>query len=399
MPRLGLADHGRLASRGLRGHPLRFALSALGIAVGVAAMVAVAGVTQSSRAELDDLLSRLGTNLLRVEPTPDLQGAPTRLPATAELMLRNIGPVAGASSVGDFDDVGIYRTPYVPSGKTNSVVVAAVAPSLLGTLRGEVAEGHWFTRANTAFPTVVLGSAAAARLGVEAPGTRLWVDGPGNPRPGQWWVVVGILGPLDLAPELDGAALLPGPAARTYLGYDGTGTGVYVRADERQIVPVTEVAAATASPEHPDQVGVDRPSDALTAQLTADETLNRLLIGLAAIGLLVGGIGVSNTMIIAVIERRSEIGLRRALGATRGNIAVQFLAESMLMSAVGGLAGTLLGYVVTAGYARAQGWTVSLPLWVGAVAVVVTALVGTLAGGYPALKASRESPTTALATA
>ncbi|UUW92220.1 ABC transporter permease [Pimelobacter simplex] len=398
MARLRLADHSRLASRGLRGHPLRFALSALGIAIGVAAMVAVAGVTQSSRAELDDLLSRLGTNLLRVEPTPDLQGTPTRLPATAEIMLRNIGPVTDASSVGAFEDVGIYRSPYVPSGKTNSVVVAAAAPTLLRTLRGRVGEGHWFTQANTAFPTVVLGSAAAARLGVEAPGTRLWIDGPGSSRPGQWWVVVGVLRPLQLAPELDGAALLPGPAARTYLGYDGTGTGVYVRADERQIVPVTEVAAATASPQHPDQVGIDRPSDALAAQLTADATLNRLLLGLAAIGLLVGGVGVSNTMIIAVIERRSEIGLRRALGATRGNIATQFLAESMLMSAVGGLAGALLGYVVTAFYAHSQGWTVSLPLWVGAAAVAVTALVGTLAGGYPAWKASRESPTTALAT-
>lgn len=145
-------------------------------------------------------------------------------------------------------------------------------------------------------------------------------------------------------------------------------------------------------------MGIDRPSDALTAQLTANDTLNRLLVGLAAIGLLVGGIGISNTMIIAVIERRSEIGLRRALGATRGNIAVQFLAESALMSATGGLAGALLGYTVTVIYARVQYWGISLPLWVGAAAVLVTAAVGTIAGLYPAIRASRESPTHALAS-
>lgn len=387
-----LTDNARLASRGLRGHPLRFGLSALGIAIGVASMVAVAGITQSSRVELNELLSRLGTNLLRVYPTPDLQGTATRLPETAERMLGNIGPVTDASSVGELTDVGVYRSPYVPAGNTNSIVVTAVDPSLLETVRGTVDRGHWFTPANAAYPTIVLGTSAADRLAIDTPGTRVWIQD-------QWCVVVGILDPLQLAAELDGAAMLPTPAARTYFGFDGTATGVYLRADEHQIVAVTDVVAATASPQHPEQVGVDRPADALTAQLTADQTLNRLLIGLAAIGLLVGGIGVSNTMIIAVIERRSEIGLRRALGATRGNIALQFLSESMLMSASGGALGALLGYLVTGIYARTQGWGFSLPVWVAGAAIAITALVGTIAGLYPALKASRESPTAALATA
>ncbi|GAB3198028.1 ABC transporter permease [Nocardioides hungaricus] len=389
MARLSPADTARLASRGLRGHPLRFALSALGIAIGVAAMVSVAGITQSSRVQLNDLLSQLGTNLLRAYPAPDLQGQPTRLPATARPMLARIGPVTAASSIGQLPDVGVYRSPYVPSGNTNSLVVDAVDPALLSTLHGTLAQGRWFTTANQAFPTVVLGAAAAERLGIDAPGTRVWIER-------QWWVVIGILDPLQLATDLDAAAMIPAQAARTYTSFDGTLTGVYLRADERQIEAVAAVVPQTASPQRPEQVGIDRPADALTAQLTANDTLNRLLIGLAAIGLLVGGIGISNTMIIAALERRAEIGLRRALGATRGNIAVQFLSESALMSATGGLGGALLGYAVTVGYARIQDWGVSLPLWIGAAAVLATAVVGAIAGLYPAIKASRESPTHAL---
>lgn len=390
--RLAPADLIRVATRGLRGHPLRFALSALGIAIGVAAMVAVGGITQSSRAELSTLLAQLGTNVLRVHPVPDLQGNPTRLPATAATMLTNIGPVSGGSGVAEATGLGVYRSAYIPSGQTNSLIVASVEDDLLDVLHGDVAAGHWFTKANAAFPTAVLGRSAAQRLAITEPGSRVWIGGT-------WWTVVGILGPLHLAPELDSAALIPSIAAQGHLAMDGSLTSVYLRAPDAQVEAVSAVAAATASPHHPEQVGVDRPTDALTAKLTADATLNRLLLGLAAIGLIVGGIGVSNTMIIAVIERRAEIGLRRALGATRGNIATQFLTESMLMAATGGVLGVFLGYGVTIIYAHGQGWALSLPVWVGFAGVVLTTLVGSIAGLYPALKASRESPTSALAAA
>ena len=388
-PRVGAADLVRVSFRGLRGQPLRFVLSVLGIAIGVAAMVAVGGITQSSRAELSSLLSRLGTNVLRVYPAPDLQGQPTRLPATASTMLANIGPVERTAAVSELPGVGVYRSPYVPSGNTNSLTVAAVAPDLLAVLHGQLSRGHWFTGAEQYFPTVVLGSSAAARLAIDDTGVRVWVRD-------QWCVVVGILAPLPLAPDLDSTAMVPVAAAARYLAADGTSTSVYVRAPDTRIREISAVVPATAAPEHPDQVGVDRPTDALTAKLTADATLNRLLIGLAAIGLLVGGVGVSNTMIIAVLERRSEIGLRCSLGATRRVIGLQFLTESVLMSASGGALGVVLGYAVTIGYARWQGWQLSLPLWVGAVAIAVTALVGSVAGLYPAVKASRESPTSAL---
>lgn len=384
------SDVVRLASRGLRGHPVRFLLSAAGIAIGVAAMVAVTGITQTSRAHLEEQLSALGTNLLTVLPADDLHGQPTRLPATALAMVGNIKPVTEVSGVGELEGVGAYRSPYVPSGQTSSVVVAAVDPSLLHTLRARVASGRWFTAANEAYPTVVLGSAAARRLDVDAPGALLWLSD-------QWAVVIGVLEPVELASEIDPMVMLPTTAARKYFGDDGTTTGLYVRAIESQVLGVSEVLPETTSPQQPGQVAVSRPSDALAAKVAADKELNRLLIGLAAIGLLVGGIGVSNTMIIASIERRSEIGMRRALGATRLDVATQFLAESMLMAITGGVLGALTGYAVTAYYARAQGIGPALPLWVGLLAVVVTGAVGSIAGLYPAVRASRESPVTALA--
>ncbi|RNL64946.1 ABC transporter permease [Nocardioides marmoriginsengisoli] len=391
MSRLRTGDVARLAARGLRGHPVRFLLSALGIAIGVAAMVAVTGIAQSSQADLDQKLDRLGTNLLTVLPAEDLNGEQTRLPPTAAAMLRRIAPVTAASAVGQLDDLGAYRSPYVPEGQTSSVVVAAVDTTLLATVRGEVSRGHWFTPAGSRYPTVVLGAAAARRLGIETPGTRVWVGD-------QWAVVVGVLAPLDLAPELDPAVMLPAGSAQQYFGSDGTATSVYVRTDEDRVAAVSDVVPATAAPESPELVSVSRPSSALEAKLAADDALDQLLLGLAAVGLLVGGIGVSNTMIIASIERRSEIGLRRALGATRPHIAIQFLAESLLMSVAGGVGGVVLGSLVTAYWSRAQGVPPALPVWVGALGIGLTAVVGSLAGLYPAVRASRESPVSALAS-
>jgi putative ABC transport system permease protein len=391
MGRLTLLDMVRLASRGLRGHPLRFVLSVAGIAIGISAMVAILGVAQSSKAELNAVLSEFGTDLIEVRAGEDREGTYTRLPATAQTMLDNIGPVTAASSLAELDGMGAYRTPYVPAGRTSSVYVAAVDSSLAETLRAEVRAGRWFSVVDEEYPTVVLGAAAAERLGVTKVGTRLWVRD-------QWAVVVGILEPLPVALVVDAAVMLPDRAATTYFGHDGTSTSVYLRAGERSVESVVDVIGRTAHPQKPEAVKIARPSDALAAKLIADQTLNRLLIGVAAIGLLVGGIGVMNTMVIAVLERRSEIGLRRALGATRRNIAFQFLTESLLMSLTGGILGVLLGALATGVYASTQGWPVSLSPWVALAAIGITGVVGTAAGAYPAVRASRESPTSALAS-
>jgi putative ABC transport system permease protein len=117
------------------------------------------------------------------------------------------------------------------------------------------------------------------------------------------------------------------------------------------------------------------------------------------VALLVGGVGIANVMVISVLERRSEIGLRRALGATRRHIAVQFLTESVLLGAMGGAAGALIGVLVTAGYDANRGWALTMPAYAVAGALACAVVIGALAGAYPALRGARVSPTTALRTA
>ncbi len=210
--------------------------------------------------------------------------------------------------------------------------------------------------------------------------------------------VVGTLKPVPLAPELDQAALVGWQAGRRYLGFDGSPTTVYTRTHPDKVEMVRDLLAATINPAQPNEVEVSRPSDALAAQAAANVTFTGLLLGLGAISLLVGGIGVANTMVISVLERRAEIGLRRSLGATRRHIRVQFLAEALLLSALGGGSGVLLGSAVTAVYASLQGWPTVVPAWVIGGGIAATLVIGALAGLYPAIRAARLAPTEALAT-
>jgi putative ABC transport system permease protein len=239
----------------------------------------------------------------------------------------------------------------------------------------------------------VLGSAAAQRLGIDRvyPGERIWLGG-------QWFYVAGILGSAVLAPEIDASVLVGFAAARRYLGFDGHPNTVYLRAETSQVAAVQSVLAATANPSAPNEVNVSQPSDTLVARAAAQSALNGLFLGLGAVSLLVGAIGVGNIMIISVLERRSEIGLRRSLGATKGHIRVQFLAEAVLLAMLGGVAGVLLGVLATAAYAQAKGWSVVVPVlaWAGGFAAALA--IGAIAGLLPALRAARLSPTEALRT-
>lgn len=214
---------------------------------------------------------------------------------------------------------------------------------------------------------------------------------------GHWFTVTGILDPVVLTPELDSAALVGWPAAESYLDFDGHPTTVYTRSAEDSVEAVRAVLAATANPPAPNEVEVSRPSDALAAQRATDDTFTALLLGLGGVALLVGGVGVANTMVISVLERRAEIGLRRSLGAARGQVRLQFLAESLLLSGLGGAGGVLLGITVTTGYAISQGWLTVVPAWVMLGGLGATLVIGALAGLYPAIRAARLAPTEALA--
>ena len=391
--RLRPADMARVASAGLRTRRLRAALSALGIAIGVAAIVAVLGLSASSQAGLLAEIDKLGTNLLTVTNGQTVFGQTAELPAAAPGMIRRIGPVTQVADTGAIDSAHAYRSPLIPAINTNALSVQAASAGLPRAVGTSIAQGRYLNAATATQPVAVLGATAAARLGIGRiwPGERIWLGG-------QWFYVTGILRPAVLAPEIDTSVLVGFSAAHKYLGFDGHPSTIYVRAATDQVPAVQQVLAATANPESPSNVEVSRPSAALVARAAAKSALNGLFLGLGAVALLVGGVGVANIMVISVLERRSEIGLRRALGATRGQIRTQFLSEAILLAVLGGAAGVAAGAAATAIYATTRHWAIVIPAaaWAGGIGAAL--VIGAVAGLLPALRAARMSPTEALRT-
>jgi putative ABC transport system permease protein len=391
--RLHPGDLLRVGSVGLRTRRLRAGLSALGIAIGIAAMVAVLGISESSKAEVLSVLDRLGTNLLTVEAGGGVgANADAELPESAPAMVGRIGPVQGVASVTDVD-AHVYRTDLVPTEESGGIAVKAADPTLLDTLEGELAQGRFLDDASRDLPVVVLGSVAAERLGVTDVSRQQQVTVGGEP-----FSVLGILEPLELAEDLDRSVLVGRPIAGELFDTPSAPGALYLRAAPDDVDEVSAVLPATANPEHPDEVTVARPSDAIEARAATDSAFTSLVLGLGVVALLVGGVGIANVMVISVLERRSEIGLRRAIGATRRHVTVQFLAEALLLASLGGLAGALLGGLVTVGYDLARGWVVVVPPFALGGGVVSAVLVGAVAGLYPARRAARMSPTEALRT-
>jgi putative ABC transport system permease protein len=386
------SDLARVASVGVRTRRLRASLSALGIAIGVAAIVAVLGLSASSQAGLLAEIDRLGTNLLTVTTGQSFFGDVAELPLAAPAMIARIGPVLQVSETGS-TSAAVYRSPLIPSVNTNALSVQAASLRLLPTVGATVATGRYLNAATAREPVAVLGAIAAQRLGIGRiyPGERIWLGG-------QWFYVAGILTPAALAPEIDSSVLVGFPAAARYLGFDGHATTVYVRSETSQVDAVQSVLAATANPQAPNEVNVSQPSATLVARAAAQGALNGLFLGLGAVSLLVGAVGVANIMVISVLERRSEIGLRRALGATKGHIRTQFLAEAVLLSLVGGVAGVAAGSLATAVYAATKHWAVVVPpvAWAGGFGAALA--IGAIAGLLPALRAARLAPTEALRT-
>jgi putative ABC transport system permease protein len=393
--RMRPADLARLSVVGMRTRKLRAALSALGIAIGVAAIVAVLGLSSSSQAGLLAEIDRLGTNLLTVANGQTFSGETAELPIAGPDMISRIGPVTAVDDTGTVNNVNAYRSPLIPTINSNALSVQATSLTLPATVGTSLTQGRFLNPATADEPVAVLGAATAARMGIDRiyPGERIWLAGPGG---GQWFYLVGVLHPAVLAPEIDSAVLIGYPAAQRYLGFDGHPSEIYLRAHTDQVNAVHNLLAATANPEYPNQVTVARPSDALVARAAAKGALNSLFLGLGAVSLLVGAIGVGNVMLIGVLERRSEIGLRRALGATKGHIRIQFLTEAMLLALLGGAAGVGLGAAATAVYAHTKHWATVVPqlAWAGGLASAL--LIGAIAGLLPAIRAARMSPTQAL---
>jgi putative ABC transport system permease protein len=338
-------------------------------------------------------ISKLGTNLLTVANGQTLSGATAELPVAAPGMISRIEAVTAVDDTGSLSNTDAYRSPLIPSINTNALSVQVTSLGLPRTVGTSVAEGRFLNAATAREPVAVLGAAAAARMGIDRiyPGERIWVGG-------QWFYLVGVLNPAVLAPEIDTSVLIGYPAAQRYLGFDGHPSEIYLRAQTDQVNAVHDVLAAAANPEQPNQVDVSQPSDALVAQADAKGALNSLFFGLGAVSLLVGAVGVANIMLIGVLERRSEIGLRRSLGATKGQIRIQFLAEAIVLALLGGGAGIAAGAISTIIYAHLKHWTAVVPTtaWAGGLAAAI--LIGAAAGLLPAMRAARMSPADALRT-
>jgi putative ABC transport system permease protein len=384
------SDLARVASVGLRTRRLRASLSGLGIAIGIAAIVAVLGLASSSQAGLLKQIDTLGTNLLIVSNGQSFTGKTAELPLAAPAMIARIEPVTSVAETAKVT-ADVYRSPLIPAEDTNALTVQAASLNLPASLSVRLAQGAYLNAATATEPVAVLGSAAAQRLGIDRlyPGERIWVAD-------QWFYLAGILGPAELTPEIDSSVLVGFPAAEKYLASNGHTNAVYVRAEDQQVAAVQSVLAQTANPEAPNEVDVSQPSAALVARADAKSALNGLFLALGAVALLVGAVGVANIMVISVLERRSEIGLRRALGATKGQIRTQFLCEAILLAVAGGAVGIALGVLATGIYAQTKGWALIIPTlaWAGGIGAAL--VIGAGAGLVPALRAARLSPTDAL---
>jgi putative ABC transport system permease protein len=389
------ADVLRAGAAGLRYRRTRTLLSALGIAIGIAALVSVLGITQSSESALLAEIDQLGTNMLTVANGQTLSGGEAELPAYATAMITQVPGVEQVAPTAILIHAVVYRSDKVPSFDTGGLAVRAADPSLPAALGGTVRQGSFLNQVTGKFPVTVLGYQAAQSLGISS------LDGGQEARVlinGNWFTVAGILNPLPLAPEIDRSALVGFGIATKLLGYDGHPSTIYVRTDVARTTQVASLLGPQANPVDPGTVAVSQPSAVLTARVAVVGASTELFLGLGAIVLLVGAIGIANVMIIAVLERRSEIGLRRALGATRRHIALQFVAESAALSALGGAAGVLAGVAVTAALSAVRHWTVIVPgygIWGGLGGAIV---IGALAGLYPAIRAARLSPAEALRT-
>ncbi len=390
--RLSGRDLLRVGSLGLRSRRVRAALSALGISIGIAAIVGVLGISQSSKTGLLNELGQLG-NLITAQASNTASGQQTELPTTSEGMVARIGPVTDVTKIGTVSNTYVFRTALVPSIDTNGISLTATDAALPATLGATIAHGAFLNAATAHFPAVVLGAEAASLLGIEnlANPTEVWIGG-------HWFTVVGILNPVQLVSQMDSMAFIGFPIAEQYFGFDGHPTELFLRTVPSQVTAVAGVLDATVDPADPSTVAWNLPSDILKAEVAAKGAYNGLFLALGAVALLVGGVGIANVMVISVLERRSEIGLRRALGATRRHVAEQFLVEAVLLAVIGGVAGTLLGLAATAIYARSQDWSLQIPSVALYGGVGAALIIGGIAGLYPSMRAARLSPTEALRT-
>ena len=388
--RLKIKDLFFVALYGVRARRGRAALTSIGIGIGIAAIVAVTGISASGRADLLATLESLGTNLIKASPQAGFFGTQEKLPDGVVGMVERIGPVEEVTSTTQTDLI-VRRSDFISEFEGGGISTIVTSPELLQVVGGNLIEGRFIQDGLSDIPVTVLGSVTASRLGIntlETP-TKILI---GN----EWFGVVGIIDELKIHPDLDRSVFIGYGVAKTLFDIDKEPTTIYVRANPTYIEDVVEVIAPSMNPENPDQVQVSRPSDALEAQEAADAAFTNLLLGLGSVALLVGGVAIANVMVMSVLERRMEIGVRRSIGATRREIRYQFLLESIVLSGIGGLVGVVLGTGITLGYTNYTDIVFSIPVSQVLGAILLALLIGAISGVYPAIKASKIQPAEAV---
>lgn len=382
-----ISEAGRRAAYDLRARTARTVMSCLGVAVGVAAVVAVLGVAQTSTESLLNQLYAL-QDVLTVSGT-SLAGGSGLLPRYTLATVGRLNPVESVSGTSQLTWT-VRRSPLIPTGDTAGIGVMAVSGNLAQTTGSHLLFGRELGP-NDLLPVTVLGYQAARLLGIdrhEVP-CRVWMDN-------RWVVVTGVLAPSPLPDVVDLSALVGYPFARAQGGTAAAFATVYVRVRPGTAGAVTNILPATIEPLSPIDVIVNQPSAAVAAQVAARSALDGLFLALVGVGMVVAGLGVANTLTIAVVERRPEIGLRRALGATRSDIGAQFLAEGVLLAAGGAVGGAMAGTLAVFGYAWYSGLVPVFPLVGIGLGSGAALIVGVIAGFYPAAKATRLPPSDVL---
>jgi len=388
--KLRLRDLFFVALYGVKARKGRAAMTSIGIGIGIAAIVAVTGISSSGRADLLATLESLGTNLIKASPQAGFFGSQEELPDGVIGMVERIGPVEEVTSTTQADLL-VRRTDFISEFEGGGISTVVTSSELLDVIGGNLSEGRFITDGLSDIPVTVLGSVSAERLGINnlSQPSKILIDD-------EWFGVVGILDELKIHTDLDRNVFIGYGVASTLFDIDKEPTTIYLRANPNFIEDVVDVLAPSMNPENPDQVEVSRPSDALEAQQAAETAFTNLLLGLGSVALLVGGVAIANVMVMSVLERRMEIGVRRSLGATRREIRYQFLLESVILSGIGGLVGVLLGVAITLGYTNYTNIVFSIPVWQIFGAVLLALLIGAISGVYPAIKASKIQPAEAV---